>query len=204
FLAWSSHKMCGPTGVGVLYGREEALLELPPLVTGGEMISEVFYDRVTWNKLPWKFEAGTPDIAGVVGFGAAIDFVQHIGLENIAKRDLELGKKAFDALSATDGVTVLGPAPQKKVSLFSFDVVGVHPHDVATVLDNHGVAIRSGNHCAQPLLRDLGFDSVCRASFYLYSMEWEIDALIEGIQKTQALFGAKNGKKSLGKKQVVA
>lgn len=188
FLAWSAHKMCGPTGVGVLYGREEALLDLPPMITGGEMISEVHYDRVTWNKLPWRFEAGTPAIAEVVGFGAAIDFLRKIGFESVAKRDLELGKKAFDALSTLDGVTVLGPSPLKKVSLFSFDVKGIHPHDVATVLDNHGIAIRSGNHCAQPLLRDMGFDAVCRASLYLYSQEWEIDALVNGILKTQKMF----------------
>ncbi|MBS3061106.1 MAG: SufS family cysteine desulfurase [Candidatus Diapherotrites archaeon] len=193
FLTWSSHKMCGPTGVGLLWGRQDVLSSLPPFLTGGEMISEVFWDRATYNSLPWRFEAGTMDIAGMVGFGAAVEFLQGIGFDEISKRDSNLGRAAHKALSQLPGVKVLGPKPEKKVSIFSFTVDGVHPHDVATVLDSDGIAIRSGNHCAQPLLRDLGFDAVCRASFYFYNSFDEVDKLVEGIEKTQRIF--KVGKK---------
>ncbi len=190
FLVWSSHKMCGPMGVGGLFGRQELLEEMPPFLTGGEMISEVFWDHVSFNRLPWKFEAGTPDVAGVIGFGAAIDFLQKIGLQEIQSHDQELGKNAFSKLRQVGNVELLGsPSVSKRVPLFSFVVKGVHSHDVSTVLDSQGIAIRSGNHCAQPLLRDLGFESVCRASFYLYNTENEVDRLVDGIKKTQTIFG---------------
>ncbi len=189
FLAFSAHKMCGPTGIGALVGRAEMLEKMPPFLTGGEMISEVFWDHATWNELPWKFEAGTPAIAQSAGFKAAVEYLKGLGMENVHAFEQKLGKKAFDALSSIQGVALYGPEPSKKCALFSFNITGVHPHDVATVLDSRGIAVRSGNHCAQPLLRDLGVDSTVRASFYIYNTEEELIRLVDGIKEAKKIFG---------------
>lgn len=189
FLVFSSHKMLGPNGIGVLVGKKDLLENLPPFLTGGEMISEVFWDRATWNELPLKFEAGTQDFAGAVGLGAAVDYLQKIGMDFVAVHEKKLGKKTFARLSNEPGIELYSPSPFKKCALFSFNVSGVHPHDVATVLDSQGIAVRSGNHCAQPLLRELGAFNTVRASFYLYNTASELEQLIGGLQKTKKMFG---------------
>ncbi|MFH0954661.1 MAG: SufS family cysteine desulfurase [Candidatus Micrarchaeota archaeon] len=190
FLAFSGHKMLGPTGASALVGKKELLEKLPPFLTGGEMINEVFLDRATWNELPWKFEAGTQAIADGVGFKAAVDYLQKIGLDEIRSFEQKIGKTAFDALDEIKGLTLYGPAQEKKCALFSFNLKGIHSHDVATVLDANGIACRSGNHCAQPLLRELGVDSTVRASFYIYNTKEEIERLTDGLKQTQKTFGA--------------
>ena len=189
FLAFSGHKMLGPTGIGVLIGKKEHLEKLPPAITGGHMISEVFLDKVTWNDVPWKWEAGTQNMAGGIGLAAAVDYLNRLEMENVHAFEQQIGKKAFEALSGLGGVTLYGPAPEKKCALFSFNIKGVHPHDAATVLDSEGICVRSGNHCAQPLLRELGVETTLRASFYVYNTENEIEALLNGVKKAQKTFG---------------
>ncbi len=217
FLAFSGHKMCGPDGVGVLFGKEELLESMPPFMTGGQMVRRVrrhekghekgdgsrlperpegcfaqttpvpVFD-VQWNELPWKFEAGTPPIASAIGLGAAVEFLSQIDMESVWQHETALIRYAHDRLSEIDGVRIWGPAPQHRSGLVSFTVDGIHPHDLAQVLDGRGIAIRAGHHCAQPLHTRLGITASARASFYLYNTTDEVDQLSEGIRHAQKLF----------------
>jgi cysteine desulfurase/selenocysteine lyase len=189
FLAFSGHKMCGPTGIGVLYGKKHLLENMEPIEFGGEMIDFVHLQESTWKELPWKFEGGTPIIAGAVGLGAAIDFLNEIGLDNIAEHEHKLVAYALEKLSAIEGMTIYGPLDAaKRAGLITFNIKDVHPHDVATVLDAEGIAVRAGHHCAQPLMRWLNASATARASFYLYNTKEDIDKLVEGLVKTKEYF----------------
>lgn len=189
FLAFSGHKMCGPTGIGVLYGKKQHLEKMEPVETGGEMIDFVDLYESTWKELPWKFEAGTPIIAGAVGLGAAIDFLEQIGLENIEAHEHKLAAYAMEKLSRIEGMNIYGPKdPGLRAGVVTFNIDDVHPHDVATVLDAEGIAVRAGHHCAQPLMKWLKATATARASFYLYNTEEEIDKLVEGLIKTKEYF----------------
>ncbi|EID45623.1 cysteine desulfurase [Parageobacillus thermoglucosidasius] len=187
FLAFSGHKMCGPTGIGVLYGKRELLEKMEPVEFGGEMIDFVDLYESTWKELPWKFEGGTPIIAGAVGLGAAIDFLEDIGLDHIAAHEQELAQYALERLSAIKGLAIYGP--KHRGGLVTFNIEGVHPHDVATVLDAEGIAIRAGHHCAQPLMKWLNVTATARASFYLYNTKEEIDQFVDALQKAKEYFG---------------
>ena len=189
FLAFSAHKMCGPTGFGILYGRAERLGEMIPFQGGGEMILTVDFDKSTWKDAPHKFEAGTPDISGAIGLHAAMDYLDAVGRQNIAHHDQELGAYAFEKLSALNGVRLFGPHIGR-AGLVSFLLEGVHAHDVVTVADQRGVALRGGHHCNQPLMKKLGVPSTARASFYFYNTPAEIDCLVEVIRDIQKFFGA--------------
>lgn len=186
FFAFSGHKMCGPTGIGVLYGKEKLLGEMEPAEFGGEMIDNVDLYDSTWKELPWKFEGGTPIIAGAIGLGAAIDFLTEIGLDAIEKHEHALAAYAIDQLEQLDGIEIYGP--RERAGLVTFNVQGVHPHDVSTVLDAEGVAIRAGHHCAQPLMRWLEQTATARASMYVYNTEEDIDRLVQGLLKTKEYF----------------
>lgn len=186
FLALSGHKMCGPTGIGVLYGKKKWLEQMEPIEFGGEMIDFVELYDSTWKELPWKFEGGTPIIAGAIGLGAAIDFLEQVGLDAIAAHEHELAQYALSRMADIEGVTVYGP--KERAGLVTFNIDGVHPHDVATVLDAEGIAIRAGHHCAQPLMKWLGVTATARASFYLYNTKEEIDAFIAALQKAKEYF----------------
>lgn len=186
FFALSSHKMCGPTGIGVLYGKKALLENMEPAEFGGEMIDFVGLYESTWKELPWKFEAGTPIIAGAIGLGAAIDFLEEIGLDEISRHEHKLAAYALERFSQLDGVTVYGP--EERAGLVTFNLDDVHPHDVATVLDAEGIAVRAGHHCAQPLMKWLDVTATARASFYLYNTKEEIDKLVEALQKTKEYF----------------
>lgn len=186
FYALSAHKMCGPTGIGVLYGKKELLNNMEPIEFGGEMIDFVDLQESTWKELPWKFEAGTPIIGNAIGLGAAIDFLEEIGLHNIEKHEHELAQYALERLSEVDGVTIYGP--KHRAGLVTFNIEDVHPHDVATVLDVEGIAVRAGHHCAQPLMKWLQASSTARASFYLYNTKEEIDTFVESLIKTKEYF----------------
>lgn len=189
FLAFSGHKMCAPTGIGVLYGKKHLLENMEPVEFGGEMIDFVHLQESTWKELPWKFEGGTPIIAGAIGLGAAIDFLNSVGLENIADHEHMLTAYAFDKMSVIEGLTIYGPKdPAKRAGLITFNLDDVHPHDVATVLDAEGIAVRAGHHCAQPLMRWLKATATARASFYLYNTEEDIDMLVNGLIKTKEYF----------------
>ncbi|MDR6121788.1 cysteine desulfurase/selenocysteine lyase [Bacillus sp. SLBN-46] len=189
FLAFSGHKMCAPTGIGVLYGKKHLLENMEPIEFGGEMIDFVQLQESTWKELPWKFEGGTPIIAGAIGLGAAIDFLTEVGLENIAEHEHKLAAYALDKMSAVEGMTIYGPLDAaKRAGLITFNLNDVHPHDVATVLDAEGIAVRAGHHCAQPLMRWLKASATARASFYLYNTEEDIDKLVEGLVKTKEYF----------------
>lgn len=189
FLAFSGHKMCGPTGIGVLYGKKEHLEKMEPIEFGGEMIDFVNLHDSTWKELPWKFEGGTPNIAGAIGLGAAIDFLNDYGIENIAKHEHELVGYAIEKMSEIDGLTIYGPLdPNKRCGLVTFNLDDVHPHDLATVLDMRGIAIRAGHHCAQPLMKWLGATATARASFYLYNTKEDIDVLVEGLRYAKEYF----------------
>jgi len=187
FLAFSGHKMCAPTGIGVLYGKKELLENMEPVETGGEMIDFVGLYESTWKELPWKFEAGTPIIAGAIGLAAAIDFLEEIGLDEIEKYEHKLASYALEVLSEIDGISIYGP--KERAGLVTFNLEDVHPHDVATVLDAEGIAVRAGHHCAQPLMKWLNVSATARASFYLYNTEEEIDKLAKALQKTKEYFG---------------
>jgi cysteine desulfurase/selenocysteine lyase len=189
FVAISSHKLCGPSGVGALWGRRELLEAMSPFNLGGEMIRSVALERTTFNELPYKFEAGTPAIAEAVGFGAAIDYISAIGLEAIERHEHELVAYALERLAELDWVTVYGPPADRRAGIVSFNVEGIHPHDVAQILDWEGVAVRAGHHCTQPLMTRLGVSATTRASFYLYSIPEEIDRLIAGLHKVKASLG---------------
>ncbi|MCY8093029.1 cysteine desulfurase SufS [Bacillus haynesii] len=186
FYTFSAHKMCGPTGIGVLYGKKALLENMEPAEFGGEMIDFVGLYESTWKELPWKFEAGTPIIAGAIGLGAAIDFLEDIGLDEILAHEHRLAAYTLERFKELEGATVYGPA--KRAGLVTFNLEDVHPHDVATVLDAEGVAVRAGHHCAQPLMKWLNVSATARASFYLYNTEEDIDKLIEALQKTKEYF----------------
>ena len=189
FLAFSSHKLCGPSGVGALWGRAELLEQMAPFNLGGHMIRSVKAEETTWGELPYKFEAGTMPIAEVVGFGAAMDYVSAVGVEAIADYESELAAYALGLLAEVGGVITYGPPPERRAGIVSFNVEGIHPHDVAQVLDSEGVAIRAGHHCCQPLMKRLGVAATNRASFYLYTVPEEIDRLAEGLHKARKILG---------------
>jgi cysteine desulfurase / selenocysteine lyase len=188
FFAFSGHKLFGPTGIGVLYGREALLEQMPPWQGGGDMIASVTLERSTWAAIPSKFEAGTPPIAEVIGLGAAIEYIEAIGLEAIAAWEGELLQCATDRVAAVEGVRLVGTA-REKASVLSFVVDGVHPHDVGAILDDEGVAVRAGHHCAQPVMERLGVPATARASFAFYNTFQEIDALVRGIRRVRQVFG---------------
>ncbi len=189
FLAFSAHKMCGPTSVGALWGRAELLESMAPFNLGGHMIRSVKFEETTWGQIPFKFEAGTQPIAEAVGFGAAVDYLTEVGVEAIAEHEHELTAYALERLAEVDGVTAYGPPPERRAGIVSFNLDGVHPHDVAQILDMDGVAIRAGHHCCQPLMTRLGVAATNRASFYLYTVPEEIDRLVEGLHKAHKLLG---------------
>ncbi|MGK0550693.1 cysteine desulfurase [Enterococcus faecalis] len=189
FYAFSGHKMCGPTGIGVLYGKRALLEQMSPVEFGGEMIDFVHLQDSTWKELPWKFEAGTPNIAGAIGLGAAIDFLTSIGLEKIHQHEAELVTYVLPKLQAIDGLTIYGPQdPLQHTGVIAFNFDGLHPHDVATALDMEGVAVRAGHHCAQPLLTYLNVAATARASFYLYNTKEDADRLVEALLATKEFF----------------
>ena len=189
FYAFSAHKMLGPTGVGVLYGRRELLEEMEPFLGGGEMILRVTFESATWNDLPWKFEAGTPNIADVIAFGAAIDYLQRLGMENVRAHEIELTAYALERLRALDDITIYGPPDaRERGGVVSFNLRDLHPHDVGTVLDRHGIAIRAGHHCTQPLMRALGIAGTARASFYVYNTPEEVDVFVDALRTARAFF----------------
>jgi cysteine desulfurase/selenocysteine lyase len=189
FLAFSSHKLCGPSGVGALWGRAELLEAMSPFNLGGEMIRSVSLERTTFNELPYKFEAGTPAIAEAVGFGAAVDYISRIGLHAIEQHEHELTIYALNRLEELDFVRLFGPPPDRRAGIVSFDVEGIHPHDVAQILDWEGVCVRAGHHCTQPLMTRLGVTATTRASFYVYSIQEEVDRLVEGLHKVKKSLG---------------
>jgi cysteine desulfurase / selenocysteine lyase len=189
FLAFSSHKMCGPTSVGALWGRAELLDEMEPFNLGGHMIRSVRFEETTWGELPYKFEAGTQPIAEAVGFGAAADYLSEVGLEAIEEHEHKLAALALGRLGEVPGLTLYGPPADRRAGIVSFNVDGIHPHDVAQVLDSEGVAIRAGHHCCQPLMTRLGVAATNRASFYLYTVPEEIDRLVEGLHKARKILG---------------
>jgi cysteine desulfurase / selenocysteine lyase len=189
FLAFSAHKMCGPSGVGALWGKAELMERMEPFNLGGHMIRKVRFEETTWGELPHKFEAGTSPIAEAVGFGAAIDYLEAVGLDAIEHHEQELAAVALEQLGGIPGLTLYGPPPERRAGIVSFNLDGVHPHDVAQVLDMDGVAIRAGHHCCQPLMAKLGVAATNRASFYLYSVPEEIDRLAEGVRKAKKLLG---------------
>ena len=189
FFAFSGHKMLGPTGIGVLYGKEELLERMSPVEFGGEMIDFVYEQEATWKELPWKSEAGTPNIAGAIGLAAAIDYLDKIGMETVHQYEQELIAYAFPKLQAVEGLTIYGSEDlTQRSGVISFNLAGLHPHDVATALDYEGVAVRAGHHCAQPLLSYLGVAATVRASFYLYNTKADCDKLVEALQKTKEFF----------------
>ena len=189
FLAFSSHKMLGPTGIGILYGTEEALERTTPFLRGGDMIKEVHLDSTKWNDIPWKFEAGTPNIADVIGFGAAVDYLSKLGMDNVRKHEEDLTQHAMKKLDIKS-VKIYGPRKNRGGAV-SFAIDGVHPHDVATILDQEGISIRSGHMCAQPLMERLDVPALSRASFYVYNTKEEIDKLVAGIEKVKKIFRVK-------------
>ena len=189
FLAFSAHKMLGPTGVGVLYAKEALLEEMDPFLGGGDMIRDVWLDHSTWNDLPWKFEAGTPNIADVVAFGAAIEYLERIGMEEVRRHEQELTAHALKKLREIEGLSVHGPLDAaSRGGVVSFEVKGLHPHDLGQLLDAEGIAIRAGHHCCKPLLRKMGLMATARASFYLYNRQEEVDGLAQAIVKAKEVF----------------
>lgn len=188
FYAFSGHKMLGPTGIGILYGKAELLDKMEPIEYGGDMIDYVYKTEATWTDLPVKFEAGTPMIAEAVGLNAAIDYINEIGLDNIYQHEKELVQYAYDKMSEIEGLEIYGPAKDKRAGLITFNLKGVHPHDLATALDSEGIAVRAGHHCAQPLMEWCEASSTVRASFYIYNTIEEIDQFIESLEKTKEFF----------------
>jgi len=189
FLAFSGHKMLGPTGIGVLWGRKELLDGMEPLHGGGEMIREVHLGWAKWNEVPAKFEGGTPNMGGVVGLGAAVDYLNAIGMETVRAHEKALTRHALDVLGGMKGVRLFGPKDvEHRGGVVSFDLEGIHPHDVASILDVEGICVRSGQHCAQPLMERLDVPATSRASFYVYTTVEEIDRLAAGILKVQQVF----------------
>ncbi|MEO7621995.1 MAG: aminotransferase class V-fold PLP-dependent enzyme, partial [Gallionella sp.] len=187
FYAFSGHKLCGPTGIGVLYGKAQLLEKMQPFQGGGDMILSVTFEKTIYNVIPAKFEAGTPPIMAAIAMGAAMDYLSGIGLANIEAYEKELLDYATAQVSALAGVRILGTA-RKKAAVLSFEIKGVHPHDVGTILNHEGIAIRTGHHCAQPVMQRLGVPATARASFAFYNTKAEIDKLVEGIRKVQEMF----------------
>jgi cysteine desulfurase/selenocysteine lyase len=181
FFAFSGHKMCGPTGIGGLYGKRELLERMEPFLFGGDMINEVSLEGATWNDLPWKFEAGTPPIAEGIGLGAAVQYLQGLGMQAVQDYEHYLVREAMDLLSAMPDIDIYGPAAEARGGVIAFNMQGTHAHDVASILDQYGVAIRAGHHCAMPLMRELDINGACRASFYLYNTVEELHTLIEAL-----------------------
>jgi len=189
FLAFSSHKLCGPSGVGALWGRAALLEQMEPFNLGGHMIRQVKVEETTWGQLPYKFEAGTQPIAEAVGFGAALDYLSTVGLEAIEQHEHALAAYALERLTEVPGLVAYGPPADRRAGIVSFNLDGIHPHDVAQILDSEGVAIRGGHHCTQPLMRRLGVAATNRASFYLYTIPEEIDRLVDGLHKVNKVLG---------------
>ncbi len=190
FLVFSFHKLLGPTGVGILWGRPELLEAMPPFLGGGDMIASVWRDRATFNELPWKFEAGTPNIADVIGAGAAIDYLMNLGMDNVRAHEIELTDYALKAFQTLDDVKIYGPLDaQSRGGVISFSLDHIHPHDLGQILNESGIAIRAGHHCCQPLMRDLQVWGTARASFYLYNTKAEIDLLIEALKEANKVMG---------------
>jgi cysteine desulfurase/selenocysteine lyase len=188
FYCFSGHKMCGPTGIGVLYGRESLLAAMPPWQGGGDMILAVSFERTIYNDLPFKFEAGTPHIAGAIGLGAAVDYLQAIGLDRIADLEHDLLEYATARLAAVPGLEIVGTAP-RKAAVVSFTMQGIHPHDLGTILDSEGVAIRTGHHCAMPVMEFYGVPATARASFAFYNTRAEIDRLVDALALAREVLG---------------
>jgi cysteine desulfurase / selenocysteine lyase len=188
FLAFSAHKMCGPTGIGVLYGKRDLLEAMPPVMGGGDMIRRVRLEGSVWNELPWKFEAGTPSIAEAIGLGAAVDYLSAVGMEAIHAHEQYVTGYALEALSEVDGLTLYGPPVSQKGGVATFSLKGVHPHDVAQILDQDGVAVRAGHHCAMPIHHKLNLPATARASFYLYTLPEEVDKLVAGLGRVKKVF----------------
>ncbi len=189
FLAFSAHKMLGPTGIGILWGRPELLSDMDPMLGGGDMILEVWREKATWNELPWKFEAGTPNIAGAVAFGEAIDYLSKLGMDNVRKHEKELTAYALDVLKKDPQIHLYGPMdPEVRGGVISFNYGTIHPHDIGTLLDQEGIAIRAGHHCCQPLMRDLEISGTARASFYIYNTCDDVDRLAAALKKAASVF----------------
>jgi cysteine desulfurase/selenocysteine lyase len=189
FLCFSGHKMLGPTGIGVLYGKREILEEMPPFMGGGDMIRTVHLRESTWNDLPWKFEAGTPAIAESIGLGAAVDYLSALGMEEVHRLEQEITSYAMEQLSTVPGLTIYGPPADQRGGVISFTLADIHPHDLASILDQEmGVAIRAGHHCAQPLMERFGLAATARASFYIYTIPADIDTLVRGLHKALEIF----------------
>jgi len=188
FVAFTGHKMLGPTGIGVLYGKRELLESMPPFFGGGDMIREVHLEWTRYNDLPWKFEAGTPHIAGVIGLGVAVDYLSAIGMENVREHERELVEYALEQLSQVPDLVLYGPPAKDHGSAVSFNLGDIHPHDLAHILDQENIAVRAGHHCAQPLMERLGCAATTRASFYIYNTKEDVDALVEGLWKAREVF----------------
>jgi cysteine desulfurase/selenocysteine lyase len=188
FYAWTGHKALGPTGIGVLHGRRELLEAMPPFLGGGHMISRVELDSSTWNELPWKYEAGTSEIAEAVGLGAAVDYLSGIGMEAVRAHEQELTSYALERMPAVDGLRVLGPPAERRGGVISFTLEGVHPHDVAELCGRQGVCIRAGHHCAQPLMRSFGVPATARASFHVYNSREDVDRLVDALGEARKVF----------------
>src|SRR5215467_9868138 len=188
FYAFSGHKMLGPTGAGILYGRRELLESMPPFMGGGDMIKTVSTEGATYLDLPWKFEAGTQAIAEVIGLGVAVDYLTGLGMDAVRAHELEITEYAYEALSDVDGLTVYGPPPSRRAGVISFALDGIHPHDLATIADRDQVCLRAGHHCAMPLMERLGVPATARASFYVYTQKDEVDRLVGSIKEAQRIF----------------
>ncbi len=188
FMAFSSHKMCGPTGIGILHGKRALLEEMPPFLGGGDMIRRVTLTGSTWNDLPWKFEAGTPAIAEGIGLGAAVDYLTDLGMENVHAYEQYITNYALEALSEVEGLTLLGPSAQQRGGVAAFTIQGLHPHDIAEIVDKDGIALRAGHHCAMPLHHQCGINSSARASFYIYNTMEEVDKLVESLNRARKVF----------------
>jgi cysteine desulfurase/selenocysteine lyase len=188
FYAFSGHKMLGPTGAGILYGRRELLESIPPFMAGGDMIKTVSVEGTKYHDLPWKFEAGTQAIAEVIGLGAAVDYLNNLGMDAVRAHELDITEYAYEALSEIDGLTVYGPPPSRRAGVISFSLTGIHPHDLATIADRDQVCLRAGHHCAMPLMTRLSVPATARASFYVYTQRDEIDRLVSSIREAQRIF----------------
>src|SRR5712671_6133794 len=188
FYAFSGHKMLGPTGAGILYGRRELLESMEPFMSGGDMIKTVRIEGTTYHDLPWKFEAGTQAIAEVIGLGAAVDYISALGMDAVRAHEREITEYAYEALSDIDGLTLYGPPPARRAGVISFDLKGIHPHDLATIADRDQVCLRAGHHCAMPLMTRLGLAATARASFYVYTLKSDVDRLVSSIQEAQRIF----------------
>jgi cysteine desulfurase/selenocysteine lyase len=188
FYAFSGHKMLGPTGAGILYGRRELLEAMPPFMSGGDMIKTVRIEGTTYHDLPWKFEAGTQAIGEVIGLGAAVDYLTNLGMDAVRAHELEITEYAYEALSEVEGLTVYGPPPSRRAGVISFTLEGIHPHDLATIADRDQVCLRAGHHCAMPLMTRLDVAATARASFYVYTQRDEVDRLVGSIREAQRIF----------------